>query len=1152
VSNPDNAGPYGQEPNRAGPVGADRRGARNGPGREASYGQQNGYGRSGSNGRSNGSGGSGDYRPSHGGRAGNGRPAAGGNGRPAAGGNGRPAAGGNGRPAGYDAPDGSRRRDGRSRDGYARDEYGRGDGYGAGGARRPGSRAADPRGRDSGGWDDPGDSRGGYGRRRDSGGTRGRGSQISSDLRSRLGVGNGGPDEGGARGGGVRGGSGARGGGGPDWPGGEGRRSGRDPETRPGLREGTRAALRQGASRLGGLSTRADVQLRARLGLRSEPGPASGGAWDGDEVAGGDFGGGANGYGSGYGGSFGDVVGLGTSGGTRGATALRERGTSRFTDTRTRGTRRSSDYADDGGSGDGPGGKPPKRKGSWWRHWSWKKALAVAAGTGLLMFVLVAAAVVYEYENTAIPTAVSEAALQQSSTVYFAGGTNEVGTFSADGIDRQMLASNQIPAVMKNAIVAAEDRNFYHEGGISITGIMRSAYEDLKGGAVLQGGSTLTQEFAKNYYTTIGSSRSFSTKLKEIFVAIKLSHEKSKDWIMTQYLNVVPFGDNAYGVAAAAQVYFNESAMQLTVSQAAMLAAMVNQPSGFSPDPSAGQAYTNLVNRWKYVLTNMARDGVLTQQQAAAQKFPKVSTVNQLAEGWTGFKGYVMQQVESELENTYGFTQQQIDTGGLKIVTTINLQKMNALYRAVNQNLATMRSEGAPMPRYAHVGAILEQPGTGNIVAMYGGPNFDAPNCAKIDCQLNMATQNREQVGSSFKPYVLATAVSQGMDVQNSILNGIEPMCVPPDSTPQDQMMLSLKTTNCPASFFPVNIQGENMGPLSVPKAAALSSDPGFEDLVHRVGTQATINMAKQFGVNTADYPDGSGLQAKAGQVGMALGTASLTVEEQATTFATLANDGVYVTPHVIAKITESNGNTVPLKITRRVVLNPAQAADVDYALTFDTNCNAPGTGPAACGTAVPNGELSPLRPMIGKTGTTDNAQSAFFLGAIPQYSLAVGMFTNQQNGSTTGQSLNGLPEVNGQGGGFGGTWPATIWRTFMQDEFASLPILPLPATDFNGFVKWDQVPKQPAKPQPHRNPGQNLNPDQNCPGHHHRLFGLCPPAGGGPTPPTPTTPSPTSSATPTPTAPPPTFAPAVVAAVPLALAAEEPSTTAVRSPGSG
>ena len=871
-----------------------------------------------------------------------------------------------------------------------------------------------------------------YGGRQPGADPRSRGAQAGRDLRSRLGLGNGAPAGG---------------------PGPQMSNGGRTAPPRSG--PGRRAARG---------SQGADAELRSRLGLNGTPGGAG-------EYA----------DGNGYADGFDDSIGYGTPRG-RAGTAVRDRGTARSTHpTRTRGPRRAG-----GGSGDGwDDGPRTRRKGRWWRHWTWKKALAVAAGMVAGLMLLLVAAVVYAYEKTPIPTDISEAALQQSSTVYFSNG-QPVGTFTADGIDRQMLASDQIPAVMKNAMVAAEDRHFYSEGGISVTGILRSAYEDLKGGGNLQGGSTLTEEFAKNYYATIGTSRTISTKIKEIFVSIKLSHRESKDWIITQYLNTVPFGNNAYGVAAAAELYFDEPALKLTVAQAAMLAAMVNQPSFFSPDPSAGAGYTALVARWHYVLTNMVRDGALTQQQADAQAFPKVLTVNQLAASWQGYKGYIMAAVESELENTYGYTEQKIDTGGLKIVTTFNERLMNALYAAVNQNLAQMRADGQPLPNYAHIGAVLEKPGTGAILAMYGGPSFSAKNCARIKCQWNMALQNREQVGSSFKPYVLATAVGEGMDVQDSILNGIEPMCIPPDSTLALQDTLSTESTNCPPDWFPVNIAGENQGPLSVPKAAAISSDPAFEDLIHKAGTQATINMAKAFGVNTIQ----SGLQQKVHEVGLALGIGSLTVEEQATTFATLANDGQYVTPHVIAQITQNqNGTTasIPLKITRRQVLTPAAAADVDYALSFDTS---PG------GTAFPNGVLNPNRPTIGKTGTTDDEQSAFFLGAIPQYSFAVGMFTNEQNGQPGGQSLGILPSVNGQPSGNGGNWPATIWQSYMQDEFAGLPVEALPAPDYTGFTMWDQVPTQP-KP-------KKSNPSPCPPGRRH--FGLCPPNGagtgnGGPTP---------------------------------------------------
>jgi membrane peptidoglycan carboxypeptidase len=994
----------------------------------------------------------------------------------------------------------------------------------AGNGRRSGGNRSST-GSSGNGYADQGGAQ--YGRRR-TGPARSGGSQTEADLRARLGLGNGAPGSARAGTGDPAGGRYATPPGGPD---GQGQRYDRGPRSGAGPRNnGGRAASGNGqrGRRSGGSQTEAD--LRARLGLGNGNGNGAPAAPSGSRNGNGY--GGAHGYGgsSGFGGE--DVSGYAAPDGRRGATALRERGATDLLDSRTSGPRRARGYADGGGAGGGRGGGPgTRRKGSWWRHWTWRKALAVFAGTFAFFMLLIVAAVVYLYSNTQIPTDVSFAAVQQSSTVYYSNGKTQVGTFTVNGIDRQMLTSAQIPPVMKNAMIAAEDRHFYTEGGISISGIVRSAYEDLKGGGNLQGGSTLTEEFVKNYYATVGTSRTVSTKLKEIFISIKLSHEESKDWILTQYLNTVPFGNNAYGIGAAAQIYFAEPASKLTISQSAMLAAMVNQPGFFSPDPKAGAAHNALVSRWQYVLTNMVRDGAITQAEANAQKFPSVTEGQGLAASFTGFRGYIMQAVQSELHNTYGYSYTQIDTGGLKVVTTFNLKDMRGLYQAVNQNLAQMKADGRRLPNYAHVGALVEQPGTGDILAMYGGPSYSAANCGKIDCQYNMATESRNLVGSSFKPYVLATAVKEGMDVQDSILNAIEPMCVPPDTQPTT---FSTKTTNCPAGWFPVNITGENGGAVSVVDAAAQSSDPAFEDLVHRAGTLQTIAMAKAFGVNVAPTSQGgSGLALKKHQVGMALGTASLTVEEQATTFATLAAGGKYATPHVIKQLTQ-NGNNVPLKITYRQVLTPAQAADVNYALSFDT----------INGTAAAQGQLSPNRPTIGKTGTTDQAQSAFFIGAIPQYSLAVGMFTNQQNELPGGQTLNILPQLVGnQTGGYGGAWPTAIWRTYMNNEFASLPIENFAPLNTVGFTKWNQVPPQPKKPKK-----QNPNPNQNqCPPGEHHIFGICV---GGTNPVNPN-PNPTVSPTPTPTVstPPVQGGTETAAAV---LLAEEPTTAAARKPGTG
>src|SRR6202046_3223173 len=260
-------------------------------------------------------------------------------------------------------------------------------------------------------------------------------------------------------------------------------------------------------------------------------------------------------------------------------------------------------------------------------------------------------------------------------------------------------------------------------------------------------------------------------------------------------------------------------------------------------------------------------------------------------------------------------------------------------------------------------------------------------------------------------------------------------------------------------------------------------------DLTHRVGVDNVIAMAKDFGVgqnpfNLApwnDYtrlnqicgPGGGGHgELKCGQgnnasgsVTIALGAGYLTPVEQATTFATLADGGEYYTPHVIARLYQGSAQ-IPLKIVQRQVLKPAEAADVDQALSFD-NVN---------GTAYPNATWN--RPVIAKTGTLGNGQNtseAWFIGAIPQYSLALGMFTNKQS-----EVLNNLPSVGGLRGSLGGAWPATIWKAFMSSEFNNLKVDALPVPNYAGFQKWDQVPAAPRRK--HRNPNPNPNPNPSCP----------------------------------------------------------------------
>ena len=667
------------------------------------------------------------------------------------------------------------------------------------------------------------------------------------------------------------------------------------------------------------------------------------------------------------------------------------------------------------------------------------------------------------YSMTTVPSALlSNAALPQSSTVYFSDGT-PVGCFCS--VNRISLSEAQIKSATNlwQAVLAAEDRSYFHEGGISVTGILRALKSTLTGGGV-QGASTITEQFVKQYYTNGANygNLTLTTKIKEIFVAIKLAQMKDKWWILTNYLNYIYLGAGANGVEAAAQTYFGKHAWQLDIAQAAMIAALIQAPSAFDPYQTnpASVPYgmsSSLEQRWGYVLSGMVTDGAISQAQANAQTFPRILPPSNAALSWSGYRGYIMSSVLSELETRYGYTQQQIESRGLQITTTFSKAKMDALYAAVAQMKDEAKAAGGSWPWWAYLGAVLEDPKTGGIEAMYAGPNYELPTqrCDLVKCQFNMAQQAREQVGSSFKPYVLAEAVSQGMNVQTSILNGYSPLCVGPDSTPALRAQLSqpAKGSGCPAGsgdYYVGYDPAAKIGPLPVDVATAVSSNPAYVDLVHYVGTQNTINLAKQFGVDTV----ASNLDNLVGQTGIALGIGQLTVQEQASTFATLANNGSYIQPHVIAGVTE-NGNPVPPKVAPRIgqPLNAAQAADVDWALSFDTNSN---SGYAGTGTSA---ALAYPRPTIAKTGTTDSYHSAFFIGALPgQYSFAVGMFTAQP--ANNSETLGVLPSVGGWGGGYGGAWPARLWKIYMDKIIAMDPNLPVaqpPTPQLAGFVKWDR-----------------------------------------------------------------------------------------------
>jgi membrane peptidoglycan carboxypeptidase len=383
------------------------------------------------------------------------------------------------------------------------------------------------------------------------------------------------------------------------------------------------------------------------------------------------------------------------------------------------------------------------------------------------------------------------------------------------------------------------------------------------------------------------------------------------------------------------------------------------------------------------------------------------------------------------------------------------------------------------------VGAVLENPANGAIEAMYPGPGYPGSEyvdhegvthhmtvkeCAILHCEVNMAVYNREQVGSSFKPYVLSTAVSEGMNVQTSTLDGFNPLYIPPATETGPNVYATSNPADAPPSSYKVtNDSAAEDGPYTPQVAMAASINTAYADLWQRAGAANVLHMAQEFGVD----PVASGLDAMEDEAGVALGQASLTVAEQATMLATIDNGGVYHNAHVIASITQ-NGMPTPIKITSYPVfssnptLNGEEASQVQYAMSEDT---------APYGTA-PNAALSNGAEIIAKTGTTNTGQSAFFIGAIPTQALVVGMFTDKSSQALP-LNLGGNPSGN-----YGGTWPATIWHTYAENMFVPLGVEQFQPPVFTG-TKWNLVPpglRQVAKPHKKKNHGQNPNPGNGFP----------------------------------------------------------------------
>lgn len=642
-----------------------------------------------------------------------------------------------------------------------------------------------------------------------------------------------------------------------------------------------------------------------------------------------------------------------------------------------------------GGGRGGHGGKakPPRRPRSPLKIFLWLVAatLALTTTAAVVAFSVVLA-------RTEVPTP-NDLATTEATVVYYAGGKHEIGRLS----DANRRASDlpDIPLHVQQAVLAAEDRGFYEHGGIAPWSIARAALNNVfDSGPWTQGGSTITQQYAKNAFLT--QERTWQRKIKEALLAFKLETLVSKDQILEDYLNIAFFGRDAYGIEAAAMAYFKKPIQDITLSEGAVLAAIMNNPGRLNPEENMD----TLRGRWQYVLDGMLSQGWITQEQYDDASFPEIAKA-QAGNRLGGQTGHLLNAVHKELL-ALGIDETQIQRGGLTVVSTFNRRAQRAAELAVKKYGPESKTKGV------RIGLASVRPGTGEVVAMYGGRDF-------ITDQINNATQQFAQAGSTFKPFALAAAIENDLSLK-SYWGGDSPAEI--------------------RGYELTNYNDKSYGEITLLEATRESVNTAYVEMEDAVGVDRVADAAVRAGIPKKT----PGMNMKNLDLTFVLGTASPSALDMANAYATFAASGERAKTTFIRKVVDSNGEVIyKFEPNTKRVFEANVADTVTYALT-EVVSN--GTGAAAR-------ELG--RPAAGKTGTTDENKSAWFVGFTPQLSTAVFM---------TKENKDGIPiSLAGTGGRemvTGGSFPASIWTGYMKRTLKNTDVRNFPKPDKDALKGMD------------------------------------------------------------------------------------------------
>jgi 1A family penicillin-binding protein len=590
------------------------------------------------------------------------------------------------------------------------------------------------------------------------------------------------------------------------------------------------------------------------------------------------------------------------------------------------------------------------------RHWLWftqlsrKKKIAVIA-VPILAFLILTPLLTYMYYANDISD--QERLMNRNNTgVALLDKNNEVFYSIGRAKPHELTPLDQISDTTKKALLASEDKDFYNHAGFSVISIMKALYSNIASrDATGYGGSTLTQQLAKN--TLLTANQTFLRKYQELAISVAIEQQYSKDQILDMYLNSVYFGENAFGIKDAAKIYFGKSPKDLTLAESSMLIGVLPAPSAYSPI-SGSMEYAK--ERQNTVLTRMVNNKFITEdekQSAIAEQLvysDEASTTNTVAP-------HFAEMVIKELNEKYG--EERVARSGYQVRTTLDTAMQKQLSDSVDSNIGYIERNGG-----SNAGAVAIDPTTGEIRALVGSADWTNEEWGKV----NMVTTPR-QPGSSFKPIYYAEALAQGVVTPATILAD-----VPTDFN----------------GYRPLNASRTFSGDISVRNALSRSLNIPSVKVMQKLGVQDSVIAAKRMGIDLDDKTD-YGLS-------LALGSSEASLLQMTNAYAAFANQGKQFEPTTIVRIDDKFDKTIFTTKTKSKEVQTAQGSYLISSILSDTNARAPIFGSSL---------TVPGRTAAVKTGTTDNSRDAWTIGYTPQ--LAVGVWVGNNNNDVMQNGGSGM-----------------------------------------------------------------------------------------------------------------------------------------------